>query len=257
MIDQQRLRYSRHLLLDDWSESVQERLLQSRVLVVGAGGLGAPALLYLASAGVGRLTVVDPDVVDLTNLQRQVIHTTARIGQAKVWSAAQCLADLNPEVQVHAVQARADTAWLAQHVPQADLVLDCSDNFATRHAINLACRAARVPLVSASALGFAAQVTVFDARQPESPCYACLFPPDQVAPDALCATMGVFAPVVGVLGAMQAGEGLKILGELGPEPGRHQSLCGRLLMLDARSWRWTEVQVRRSANCPVCAEAHI
>jgi len=247
--DDQRLRYSRHLLLDEWSEEAQTHLLNAHALVIGAGGLGAPALMYLASAGVGRITVIDPDTVDLTNLQRQIVHTTDRVGQPKVVSAAQGLAQLNPQVQVQAVAQEADTSLLAHWVPQADVVLDCTDRFAIRHLINRACHEAGVPLVSASAVRFDGQISVFDPRVPEAPCYACLFPPDQPPPEVRCATMGIFAPVVGMMGVMQAGEALKLLADLG---GEHTSLAGRLLMLDGRTWRWTELRARREAACPVC-----
>jgi molybdopterin/thiamine biosynthesis adenylyltransferase len=247
--DDQRLRYSRHLLLDEWSEEAQTHLLNAHALVIGAGGLGAPALMYLASAGVGRITVIDPDTVDLTNLQRQIVHTTERVGQTKVASVAQGLAQLNPQVQVHAVAQAADAAWLAEWVPQADVVLDCTDRFATRHLINRACREAGVPLVSASAVRFDGQISVFDPRVPDAPCYACLFPPDQVPPEARCATLGIFAPVVGMMGVMQAGEALKLLARL---ESPQVPLAGRLLMLDGRTWRWTELRARREAACPVC-----
>jgi molybdopterin/thiamine biosynthesis adenylyltransferase len=247
--DDQRLRYSRHLLLDEWSEEAQAHLLNAHALVIGAGGLGAPALMYLASAGVGRLTVIDPDTVDLTNLQRQIVHTTARVGHNKVASAAEALAQLNPQVQVHAVPQAADAQSLAHWVPQADVVLDCTDGFAIRQLINRACVEAGVPLVSASAVRFDGQISVFDPREPDAPCYACLFPPDQPPPETRCATLGIFAPVVGMMGVMQAGEALKLLARL---PAPHVSLAGRLLMLDGRTWRWTELRARREPACPVC-----
>lgn len=258
MNDDQRLRYSRHLLLDEWSEEAQTDLLNAHALVIGAGGLGAPALMYLASAGVGRITVIDPDTVDLTNLQRQIVHTTERVGQPKVTSAAQALAQLNPGVQVHTVPLAADEALLAHWVPQADVVLDCTDRFAIRHLINRMCWQAGVPLVSASAVRFDGQISVFDPRLPDSPCYACLFPPDEVPQETRCATMGIFAPVVGVMGVMQAGEALKLLAHLGETTDKqsmgatHLPLAGRLLMLDGRTWRWTELRARREPTCPVC-----
>ena len=250
MNDDQRLRYSRHLLLDEWSEQAQAHLMNAHALVIGAGGLGAPALMYLASAGVGRITVIDPDTVDLTNLQRQIVHTTERVGQAKVASAAQALCQLNPEVQVHTVPQAADAELLARWVPQADVVLDCTDHFSIRHLINRACHEAGVPLVSAAAVRFDGQISVFDPRVADSPCYACLFPPDHPPLEARCATLGIFAPVVGMLGVMQAGEALKILARL--EGEAHILLAGRLLMLDGRSWRWTELRARREPACPVC-----
>ncbi len=258
MDDEQRLRYSRHLLLDEWSEEAQERLMSAHALVIGAGGLGAPALMYLASSGVGRITVVDPDVVDLTNLQRQIAHTTERVGQPKVASAAQAMGQINPGVRVHTLAQAADEVLLAEWVPQADVVLDCTDHFAIRQAINLACVRAGVPLVSASALRFDGQISVFDPREAASPCYACLFPPDAPPAEARCALLGVFAPVVGMMGVMQAGEAIKLLA-LGkaPEVASHSSLAGRLLMLDGRDWRWTELRVPRDPHCPVCGSPHV
>ena len=252
MDDDQRLRYSRHLLLDEWSEEAQDRLIQSHALVIGAGGLGAPALMYLASAGVGRITVIDPDVVDVTNLQRQIIHTTERIGQTKVSSAAATLGHLNPQVQVDVVAAEADANLLKQWVPQVQVVLDCTDRFAIRQLINQACQAARVPLVSASAIRFDGQISVFVPRQASSPCYACLFPPDAPPEETRCAMLGVFAPVVGLMGVMQAGEAIKLLARL--EGRAHESLAGRLLMLDGRTWTWTEMRARRDPGCTVCGE---
>lgn len=253
MDDAQRLRYSRHLLLDEWSEEAQDRLLASHALVIGAGGLGAPALMYLASSGVGRLTVVDHDTVDVTNLQRQIVHATDRVGQPKVLSAQQTLAALNPEVQVQAIAQAADEALLAHWVPQADIVLDCTDRFDTRQMINRACRQAGVPLVSASAIRFDGQISVFDPRVKDAPCYACLFPPDQPPEETRCAMLGVFAPLVGMMGVMQAGEALKILAGLDQAPG-HESLAGRLLMVDGRHWQVTTMRARRDPHCSVCCD---
>jgi len=250
--DTQRLRYSRHLLLDEWSEAAQQRLLNAHALVIGAGGLGAPALMYLAGAGVGRITVIDPDVVDLTNLPRQIAHTTDRIGLPKVESARVALSALNPDVQVTPLALAADAAVLAHWVPQAQVVLDCTDLFATRQMVNRACRSAGVPLVSASALRFDGQIAVFDPRRPEAPCYACLFPPEPPPEETRCALLGVFAPLVGLMGVMQAGEALKLLADW-PDGHAHRSLAGRLLMVDGRDWRVTELQVQRDPTCPVCA----
>lgn len=247
MNDDQLLRYSRHVLLDELGVEGQARLMAAHALVIGAGGLGSPALLYLATAGVGRITVVDDDTVDLTNLQRQIAHATARIGQPKVDSAARAMAALNPEVQVVALALRADAARLDALVAEADVVLDCSDNFATRHAVNAACVARRKPLVSGAAIGFDGQVSVYDSRQPEAPCYACVFPPEAAFEEARCATMGVFAPLVGIIGTVQAAEALKLLSGVGV------SLAGRLQMLDARSMAWTEIRMARHADCAVCA----
>jgi molybdopterin-synthase adenylyltransferase len=248
MNDDQLLRYSRHILLDDIGIEGQQRLLGSRALVIGAGGLGSPALLYLGTAGVGTLTVVDHDQVDLTNLQRQIVHTLARVGSPKAESAALGIAAINPEVQVRSIVARADAALLDELVAQADVVLDCCDNFATRQAVNLACVRHRVPLVSGAAIGFDAQVAVYDTRDAAAPCYACVFPPES-SPEAVnCATMGVFAPLVGIVGALQAGEALRLLTGVG------RSLAGRLLMLDGRTMEWTQIRVGRHAACSVCAE---
>lgn len=260
MNDAQELRYSRHLLLDDWPEAAQERLLAAHAVVIGAGGLGAPALLYLASAGVGRITVVDPDTVELSNLQRQIAHSTDTIGQPKVDSARVAMGRINPEVQVQAIARAADEALLAELLPGAQVVLDCTDTFATRQRINRAAWAAGVPLVSASALRWDGQISVFDPRQPDSPCYACLFPPDVPPEETRCALLGVFAPVVGMMGVMQAGEALKLLAGLGDAAaadtlGGHTSLAGRLLMLDGRDWSWTRLRVKRDPACPVCGAA--
>ncbi len=207
MNDDQLLRYSRHILLDEIGIEGQERLLAAHALVIGAGGLGSPAALFLASAGVGRLTLVDADTVDLTNLQRQIAHTTERVGQPKVASAAHAVRAINPGVQVDGLPLRADAAWLDAHVPLADVVLDCSDNYATRQAVNAACVRHRVPLVAGAAIRFDGQITVIDPRASDAPCYACLFPPDAAFEEVRCSTMGVFAPMVGIVGAMQAAEG--------------------------------------------------
>ena len=247
MDDRQLLRYSRHLLLDDIGIEGQQRLLDSHALIVGAGGLGSPVALYLASAGVGQITLVDDDTVDLTNLQRQIMHTEARVGQPKVASAEAAIGALNPGVRVRTVAQRADEAQLTELAAAADTVLDCTDNFATRQALNRACVATGRPLVSGAAIGFDGQISVYDPRRAASPCYACVFPPTQAVEEARCATMGVFAPLVGIIGTLQASEALKLLCGIG-EP-----LVGRLLMLDARRTEWTELQVPRQADCPVCS----
>ena len=260
MNDHQLLRYSRHLLLDEIGIEGQRRLLDAHALVIGAGGLGSPVVLYLASAGVGRITVVDADVVDLGNLQRQIAHTLARVGQAKVASAAAAIAAINPDVQVDALSVRADAAWLEAWLAGAGLdvavVIDCSDNFATRHAINAACVARQLPLVSGAAIGFDAQISVYDTRVATQPCYACVFPPEAPsdagrldaasADEGRCATLGVFAPLVGIIGSMQAAEALKLLAGVG------SSLAGRFQMLDARTMEWSEIRVPRAPACPVC-----
>ena len=252
MNDEQLLRYSRHLLLDEIGIEGQQRLLDAHALVIGAGGLGSPVALYLGTAGVGRITLVDHDTVELTNLQRQIAHNLSRVGLPKAESARQSIAAINPDVQVRALARRADAALLAELVPQAHVVLDCSDNFATRHAVNAACVRSRVPLVSGAAIGFDGQVSVYDTRPTangQGPCYACLFPPDSAFEEVACATMGVFAPLVGIIGSVQAAEALKLLAVTG------SSLSGRLLMLDARSMHWDEVRLPRQASCPVCGEA--
>jgi len=248
--DDDLLRYSRHILLDDIGIEGQDRLLAAHALVIGAGGLGSPVALYLGSAGVGRITLVDPDTVDLTNLQRQIAHSQDRIGQPKVASAAAAIHALNPGAQLDTLVQRADAALLDRWVPQADVVLDCSDNFATRQLVNAACVRHRRPLVSGAAIGFDGQVSVYDCRQPEAPCYACLFPPDAPPEEVRCATMGVFAPLVGIIGATQAAEALKLLTGVGT------SLAGRLQMLDARRMRWDEIRIPRQPACPVCGAAH-
>jgi len=247
MTDDQLLRYSRHLLLDAIGIEGQRRLLAAHALVIGAGGLGSPAALYLGTAGVGRLTIVDHDSVDVTNLQRQIAHNLSRVGLPKAESVRQTVRAINPDVQVDAVVRRADEALLDRLVPGADVVLDCSDNFRTRHAVNAACVAHGRPLVSGAAIGWDAQVSVYDTRRPEAPCYACLFPPDANHADTACATMGVLAPLVGIIGSLQAAEALKLLA------GAGESLAGRLLMLDARRMAWDGIQVARRPACAVCS----
>jgi molybdopterin-synthase adenylyltransferase len=245
--DEQLLRYSRHILLDEIGVEGQQRLLDAHALVIGAGGLGSPVLLYLGTAGVGRITVVDHDEVDLTNLQRQIAHTLERIGRPKAESAAQSIAALNPGVQVRSIVQRADEALLDELVRGADVVIDCTDNFKTRHAVNAACVKHRRPLVSGAAIGFDAQISVYDTRADDHPCYACIFAPDASVEEARCATMGVFAPLVGIIGTMQASEALRLLAGVG------RSLAGRLQMLDGRTMEWTEIRVQRNRECSVCS----
>ena len=247
MTDDQLLRYSRHILLDEVGVEGQQRWLDAHALVIGAGGLGSPVALYLAASGVGHITVVDHDSVDLTNLQRQIAHTTARVGQTKASSAALAMHALNPDVQVHALTERADAALLNTLVAQSHVVIDCCDNFETRQAVNAACVQHRVPLVSGAVIRWDGQVTVFDARASDSPCYACVFAPDQPPPEVQCATMGVLAPLVGVIGSLQAAEALKILSGMGSH------MAGRLLMLDGRELSWTDIRMQRNPDCPVCA----
>jgi molybdopterin/thiamine biosynthesis adenylyltransferase len=246
MNDHQLLRYSRHIFLDEIGIEGQQKLLDAHALIIGVGGLGSPAAFYLASAGIGTITLVDNDRVDLTNLQRQILHTTERIGQPKTQSGKAALAGINPEVQVIALNERADEERLDALVREASVVLDCSDNFATRHAVNHACVANRIPLVSGAAIRFDGQVSVFDSRDPDAPCYACLFPPDQQFEEANCATMGVFAPLVGIIGATQAAEALKLV------VGAGRSLAGRLMLLDARDMEWTDIRIARNRQCVVC-----
>ena len=247
MNDNQLLRYSRHILLDEIGIEGQDRLMQAHVLVIGAGGLGSPAAMYLAASGVGHITLVDDDAVDLTNLQRQVMHTSERIGMAKVESGRTALQAINPDVTVTCLRERAGAARLLELVRGASVVLDCSDNFATRHALNRACVTAGVPLVAGAAIRFDGQLSVFDTRRPDCPCYACVFPEDSGFEDAACSTMGVFAPLVGIVGAVQAAEALKVLLGIG-EP-----LAGRLLLLDGRAMEWTAVKIARNPGCPVCS----
>lgn len=246
MQDAELLRYSRHILLDEIGIEGQTRFLGSHALVVGVGGLGSPAAMYLACSGVGHITLVDHDRVDLTNLQRQIIHGTDRVGTAKVESARQTLLNLNPDIEITALPLRASPETLASLVAHADVVLDCSDNFATRHAINAACVQQHKPLVSGAAIRMDGQISVFDRRQSSSPCYACIFPNDSAVEEANCATMGVFAPLVGIVGAMQAAEALKLLAQVG------SSLAGRLLMLNARTMQWQEIQTVSHPGCTVC-----
>ena len=246
MNDEQLLRYSRHLMLDAIAIEGQRRILASHALIIGAGGLGSPAALYLGTAGVGRITLVDHDSVDLTNLQRQIAHNLARVGQPKAESAAQTLRSNNPDLQLQALVQRADAALLDELLPSTDVVLDCTDNFRTRQLINAACVRHRKPLVSGAATGFDGQVSVYDTRRGDAPCYACLFPPDAAYEEVACSTMGVFAPLVGIVGSVQAAEALKLLA------GAGTSLAGRLLMLDALSMRWDEITLRRQSGCPVC-----
>jgi molybdopterin/thiamine biosynthesis adenylyltransferase len=248
--DDQLLRYSRHILLDEVGIEGQQRLVNAHALVVGAGGLGSPVALYLAASGVGHISIADHDVVDLTNLQRQIAHTTARVGQSKVDSAAQAMQALNPEVRVTTVPHKLDAAQLDALVPTVQVVVDCCDNFETRQAVNAACVKHKVPLVSGAAIRMDGQLAVYDARDDKSPCYACIFPPDQAPEEVRCSTMGVLAPLVGVIGTMQAMETVKLITGIGSR------LTGRLQMLDGRGMEWSDVRLQRNANCPVCGGHH-
>ena len=246
MNDQQLLRYSRHILLHEIGIEGQQRLLAARVLIIGVGGLGSPAALYLAASGVGQLTLCDHDTVELGNLQRQIIHRTSTLDQPKVISAQAALHDINPEVECVALQIRADAARLSELVAKADVVLDCSDNFATRYAVNRACLAQRKPLVSGAAIRFDGQVAVFDFRAADTPCYNCLFPEDSQAAELRCATTGVFAPLTGIIGTLQAAEALKLLA------GIDRGLSGKLLTLNALDMNITRSTLSKDPACSVC-----
>jgi len=248
--DDQLLRYSRHILLDEVGIEGQQQLIDSHVLIVGAGGLGSPVALYLAASGVGHITIADHDMVDLTNLQRQIAHSTDRVGETKVTSAAQAMLSLNPCVRVTPLAHRLDSAELDHLVPTVTVVVDCCDNFQTRQAVNAACVNHRVPLVSGAAIRFDGQLGVYDARDAQSPCYACLFPPDTAPEEVRCATMGVLAPLVGVIGTMQAMETVKLITGIGSR------LVGRLQMLDGRSMAWSDMRVKRNPSCSVCGKSH-
>ena len=246
MKDDSLLRYSRHILLPEIGLEGQERLANSHALIIGAGGLGSPAALYLASGGVGKITICDDDDVDLTNLQRQIVHNTASIGLSKAESAKKTLAGINPEIEVIAVNRKAEGDLLLDLVEKADVVIDASDNFSTRHEVNRACVAYCKPLVSGAAIRFDGQVSVFDMRQ-DGPCYHCLFPLDAVDEEVRCALMGVFAPIVGIIGSIQALEAMKLLVGFGT------SLSGRLLLLDGKSMSWRELKLEKDPGCPVCS----
>ncbi len=249
MNDDQLLRYSRHILLDDIGIEGQEKMLAAHAVIVGAGGLGSPAAMYLASAGVGTITLVDDDSVDLTNLQRQIAHTTARVGQAKVTSCATSLREINPTIEIRTVEQRMDVEALTALIHDATVVLDCTDNYRTRQAINQACVAQGKPLVSGAAIQFDGQISVFDRRQIGAPCYACLFSPDEAFSEENCASMGVFAPLVGIIGTMQACEALKLITHVGT------TLNGRLMMLDAKHMEWSTMHIHANPHCVVCGPA--
>ena len=247
MNDSQLLRYSRHILLPQIAYEGQELLTQSHALIVGAGGLGSPAALYMAAGGVGTLTVCDFDVVDLTNLQRQIIHTTQSVGINKAVSAKQTLQFINPDVVVNTVEEKSTEAAMAKLIKEADVVLDCSDNFATRYALNRLCFEHQKPLVSGAAIGFEGQVTVYDFRHPNSPCYHCLFPDDGSEAEMRCSENGVFSPLVGMIGTTQAAEAMKLLMNIG------NSLQGRLMLLDALNMEWRTIKLSKDTACKVCA----
>lgn len=246
--DNQLMRYARHILLDEFGVEAQERISAARVMIVGAGGLGSPAAFYLAAAGVGQITLVDDDEVDLSNLQRQILHDSARVGVNKAQSGQQTLQALNPLIQIVPVTDRLDDADLDRLVPQHDMVLDCTDNFATRHAINRAAVKHRVPVVSGAGIRFSGQISVYDLRDDEAPCYHCLFPEADDVQELRCATTGVLGPLVGMVGCIQAAEALKVLGGFG-EP-----LVGRLLSVDALTMQWHTVRFKKDPACVVCGQ---
>ncbi|QVL46407.1 MAG: molybdopterin-synthase adenylyltransferase MoeB [Methylophilaceae bacterium] len=246
MNDHQLLRYSRHILLPQVEYAGQEKLINSHALIIGAGGLGSPVALYLAASGVGRLTICDFDTVDLTNLQRQIIHTTQSVGINKALSAQQTIDAVNPEVSVKTVQQKSTQAEMDALIHAADVVIDCSDNFATRYALNRLCFAQKKPLVSGAAVRFEGQITVFDFRNETSPCYHCLFPDTGDEQEQRCAENGVFSPLVGMIGTAQAAEALKCLMGIG------QTLQGRLMLLDALRAEWRTIKLKRDPACTVC-----
>jgi molybdopterin/thiamine biosynthesis adenylyltransferase len=245
MKDEQLLRYSRQIMLPQMDVSGQQKLIDATVLIVGMGGLGCPAAMYLAAAGVGHLIIADDDLVELTNLQRQVAHSQSMLGEPKVVSAQQILLGLNPDLKITALQKRLEGSELGEAVGQADLIVDACDNFATRFAINSACIEHGKPLVSGAAIRMEGQVAVFDSRNPTSPCYQCLYSQGDDE-DASCSENGVMAPLVGIIGAVQAMEAIKLLTGIG------ESLTGRLLLLDASTLQWREVRLPRDSSCGAC-----
>lgn len=250
MNDEQLLRYSRHVLLEDIDVVGQEKLLASHALVIGAGGLGSASAPYLAAAGLGKITLVDHDKVELTNLQRQIMYTQNSIGENKAASGKSFLKSLSPGIKVNAIESKADDAMLHQLLPTVDIVLDCTDNFATRQMINRLCVEHQIPLVSGSALRFDGQISVFDLRNNNSPCYACIFSPEEEFEEVSCASMGIFSPLVGIIGAMQAAQALQVLIGFG-EP-----LVGRMLLWNARNTQIDEIRITRNPECIVCGQAH-
>lgn len=246
MNDNQLLRYSRHILLPQIDIAGQETLIHSRVLIIGAGGLGSPAALYLAASGIGKLVICDGDKVDLTNLQRQIIHNTHSIGLSKAYSVKRTLTGINPEIDIVTLQEHVSEDKLLQLVAETDVVIDASDNFATRHNINKACVLYKKPLVSGAVIRFDGQVTVFDLRHKESPCYHCLFPLEGDNEDMHCAVMGVFSPLAGIIGCTQAAETLKILLNIG------ETLNGRLQLLNGLTMQWRSIKLRKDPACAIC-----
>jgi molybdopterin/thiamine biosynthesis adenylyltransferase len=250
MNDEQLLRYSRHLLLEEIDVVGQEKLLGSHVLVIGAGGLGSAAAPYLAAAGVGHITLIDHDQVEITNLQRQIMHTEKRVGESKVSSGKHFLQDLNAGIQIETIEAKVTSSLLDELLPSVNAVLDCTDNFATRHLINASCVKHQTPLVSGSALRFDGQISVFDPRDTASPCYACIFSPDEKFEEVSCASMGIFSPLVGIIGAIQAAQALQVLIGFG------DPLMGRMLLWNARTTQIDEFKIARNPQCLVCGQQH-
>jgi molybdopterin-synthase adenylyltransferase len=250
MNDKQLLRYSRHLLLEDIDVEGQEKLLNAHALVIGAGGLGSAAAPYLAAAGLGHITLIDHDEVEITNLQRQIMHTEASVGKSKVWSGKHFLSQLNSGIRIEAIEAKVTQSMLDDVLPSVDIVLDCTDNFQTRHLINASCVHHQVPLVSGSALRFDGQVSIFNPQHSTSPCYACIFSPDETFEEVSCSSMGIFSPLVGIIGAIQAAQALQMLIGFG-EP-----LIGRMLLWNAKSTNIDEIRIARNPECPVCGKGH-
>lgn len=248
MNDQQLLRYSRHILLPEIGIDGQQKLNSAHALIVGAGGLGSPAALYLAASGVGTLTLCDDDTVDLTNLQRQIVHHSGSVGDSKVSSATKTLLEINPEINIVGLQERVAGERLLERVALADVILDCSDNFATRYALNQACIKMGKPLVSGAAIKFTGQISVFDFRRADSPCYNCLYPEEMESEEIRCATMGVFAPLVGIIGSLQAGEALKLILDI------PTTLTGKLVLVDALSMEIRTIKLNRDSQCSVCGQ---
>lgn len=245
MDDTQLLRYNRHILLPQVGIAGQERLLNSKVLIVGLGGLGAPAAMYLASAGVGHLWLCDFDVVELSNLQRQIIHTTASLGKTKVDSAKETLERLNPLINIVPLHQSYDEDSLSDIITDVEVVLDCTDNLSTRLAINRACVHTRTPLISGAAIRMEGQIAVFCHNLPSSPCYQCIYPRE--IPPETCVQTGILAPVVGMIGSLQALEALKLLLKIG------ETLAGRLLLIDALNMECYDVKLAKNPHCPICA----
>ncbi len=250
MNDEQLLRYSRHLLLEEIDVAGQEKLLRSHALVIGAGGLGSAAAPYLAAAGIGHITLVDHDRVELTNLQRQIMHTEKSVSKSKVNSGKEFLQQLNSGIQIETIEAKVTVALLDELLPSVDVVLDCTDNFATRHLINASCVQHSIPLVSGSAIRFDGQISVFDPRNTASPCYACIFSPDESFEEVSCSAMGIFSPLVGIIGAMQAAQAIQVLIGFG------EVLVGRMLLWNARTTQIDEFKISRNPECSVCGKAH-